>query len=217
MRAIVADGHCATRLGVRHVLSPGDIRIVGETGEGEEVLRLIEELRPDLVVLGLNLESDADGIEVLRRLKALPDPPRVLVYTVYNFTDDVVSCFLAGAEGFVHKSASREDLLDAARRVASGERVRILGKRVGAPRSRVRATPTGECLTDREAEIAVLMLHGFSNIEIAKKLHLGLPTVKSHVKSVLRKSGARNRWELIRVREGRANYKTVSRERTPET
>lgn len=194
------------------MLRLGDIRVVAETGDGEEALRLIEELRPNLVILGLNLESDADGMGVLRSLKGLSQPPRVLVYSVYNFSDDVVSCFLAGAEGFVHKSASREDLLEAAQRVASGERVRVLGRRAESPGLLASTTSEArECLTDRESEVAELVLHGFSNAEIAERLYLSLPTVKSHVKSILRKSGAKNRWELIRVREQRAAYDVADR------
>ena len=198
MRVLLVDGHPAMRLGIQELLSvAGDMRVVGEMGDGEEALRLVNELRPDLIVLGLNLTGDTDGIEVCQTVKASLDPPRVLVHTAHNFTDDVSSCLLAGADSYLHKRSCCEEVLDAVRRTAAGERVWSVGGRVGAPRSGVGAVPKGARLTPKEREVLVLMLCGCSNAEMVERLVLGLPTVRTHVRNVLRKLGAKSRKEIL--------------------
>lgn len=198
MRVVVADGHPVMRLGLKGLLLATEARVVGESGCGEETLGLVEQTRPDLVVLGLNLVEEMDGVEACRRLKALPEPPRVLVHTAYNLDDDVSSCLFAGADGFLHKSAGCEKLLDAMRRVVGGERVWLLGERVGEPRSRLLAEPEGICLTAREREVLVLMLRRHTDADMAEALTVGLETVKTHASRVLRKLGMGNRGELFR-------------------
>jgi CheY-like chemotaxis protein len=99
MEVVIVDGHPTMRLGLKGLLLATDVRVVGETGDGEEALRLVREARPELVLLGLNLTGGTDGIEVCRRIKDLSEPPRVLIHTDHDFTDDVWSCLVAGAEG----------------------------------------------------------------------------------------------------------------------
>jgi DNA-binding NarL/FixJ family response regulator len=179
------------------VLHAAGVRVVGEFGEGEGAFRRVEEVRPDLVVLALNLLGEMDGIETLLRTKALPDPPRVLVNAAYNLADDLTSCFLAGADGFVHKSAGREEFLEAVRSVASGRPVWFAGERAGDPRSLVDTTPVGTPLTPREREVLSLMLRRYSNTEIAELLHVSAQTAKNHASKVLRKLGLHSRRELL--------------------
>jgi NarL family two-component system response regulator LiaR len=186
------------RLGLKGLLLATEMSVVGEAEDGEGAVGLAEALRPDLVVLGLNLAGEPDGIEVCRELKVLPLPPRVLVHTAYNFADDVASCLLAGADGFVHKSVGHGRLLEAMRRVAAGARVWMPGERVGEPRSRIDAAPGGVELTPKEREILAQLVRGHPNAEIARRLYLSLPTVKTHVRSILRKFGARSREDLLR-------------------
>lgn len=197
MKVLVVDGHPAMRLGLKGLLGvTEDMWVVGETGDGCEALEIMEEADPHLVILGLNLVGEPGGLEVCWRLKALPRPPHVLVHTAYNFTADVFSCLLAGADGYFHKSACCEEFLTTIRRTAGGERDRSIGDlrpRSGArfPEGRVRLTP-------KEREILVLILRGLSNAEMTEKLYLSLPTVKTHVRNTLRKLGAKNRKELLR-------------------
>lgn len=198
MRVVIADGHPVMRLGLKGLLLATEARVVGESASDEETLRLVEETEPDLVVLGLNLIEEMDGVETCCRLKDLPAPPRVLVHTAYNLDDDVSSCLFAGADGFLHKSAGCEKLLDAMRRVVRGERVWLLGERVGEPRSRLLAEPEGICLTAREREVLVLMLRRYTDADMAEALTVGLETVKTHTGRVLRKLGLRSRGELFR-------------------
>ena len=197
MRVLVLDGHPAMRLGLKGLLGvAGDIWVIGETGDGEEALSLARELRPDLVILGLNLIGSTDGVAVCRRLKALEPPPRVLVYASYDFSDGISSCLLAGADGYLHKRAGCEELLGAVRRTAAGERVWSVGAREAASRGFV--TQASARLTPKEREILVLMLCHCSNSEMSERLHLSCETVRTHVRSVLRKLGVRNRKDLLR-------------------
>jgi two-component system response regulator DevR len=122
LRIAVVDGHPVTRTGLKTVLGEEeDIQVVGQAESGGEALRLIAEAAPDLVVLGLNLVGDPDGIEVCRQIKTVPDAPYVLIFTAYNFAEDMASSLLAGADSYLHKRNSGEALLDAVRRTVSGE------------------------------------------------------------------------------------------------
>lgn len=198
-RIVVADGHPTMRLGIRCILgAAAGVSVVGECGNGGEVIRIAERERPCLVVLGLNLTGEPDGIEACRKLKSLPRAPRVLVHAAYNLTEDISSCLLAGADGYLHKTYCHERLLAAARGVAAGEPHWYLGDAEAGPRSRLYATPPASRLTPREREIAALVLRDYPNAEIAERHNVSLPTVKTHVRNVLRKLGVKNRRELLR-------------------
>lgn len=199
LKILVVDNHPVMRLGLRALLDvTGDLRVAGECESGDEALNLVEAAAPDLVALGLNLIADIDGIETCRRIKELPEAPYMLVYTAYNLTDDVRSCLLAGADSYLHKSAGLHELHDAVRRTAAGERVWRIGERAGETRSRIYFTPRQAQLTAREREIMALILRDCPNTEMARKLCLSLPTVKTHVRNVLRKLGVKNRREILR-------------------
>ena len=201
MDVVIADGHPTMRLGLKGLLRTTEVRVVGETGDGGEALRLARERHPDLVVLGLNLTGETDGIEVCRRIKTHPHPPRVLVYAAYDFADHVSSCLLAGADCCLNKRVSCEEFLDIMRRMTAGERpVSPDGVAVSNERYVVRAgtevsyaTP----LTSKEREVLILLLRRCSNAEIAERLYLSLPTVKTHLRNILRKLGAKSRRDLL--------------------
>src|SRR5918998_5037343 len=117
LRVVVVDGHPVTREGQRAVLSAeGDMQIVGEAGTGEEALRLVTEAAPDLVVLDFNLAGNPNAIDLCRRIKAMPGAPYILIFTAYNFAEDVPSRSLSGANGYLHKCSGREGLPDTVRR-----------------------------------------------------------------------------------------------------
>lgn len=198
MRVVVADGHPIMRLGIKALLLPTEMHVVGETGDGEEALRLTEELAPDLVILSLNLTGEVDGFEACRRVKSLPKAPYVLVHTTCDFTDAVSSCLLDEADCLLHKSACHTRLLDAARGATSGQRVWLPSESVGEPRACLEASPKAVLLTEKERDILTLMACGCPNKEMAKRLYLGLPTIKTHVRSILRKFGAKSREDLFR-------------------
>ena len=202
MDVVIADGHPTMRLGLKGLLRTTEIRVVGETGDGDEALRLARERRPDLVVLGLNLSGETNGIEACRRIKSLPRPPSVLVYAAYDFADHVSSCLLAGADGCLNKRVSCEEFLAIMRRIAIGVGH---GLPEGTGRSRYGIQDGGRhgtmasaaLLTSKEREVLVLLLRRCSNAEIAECLYLSVPTVKTHLRNILRKLGAKNRRDLL--------------------
>lgn len=197
MNVIMVDGHPVTRTGQICVLNAAGIRVVGEFGKGEEALRFVEEARPDLVVLGLDLSGEMDGIKTLLNMKNVPNPPRILVHAAHNSADDLASCLMAGADGFLHKSCGRKEFLEAARSVASGKPVWFPGEREGKQRSGLHATHEGAPLTPMQREVLALKLRRYSNAEIAEILHISPQTVKNHVNAIFKKLPVKSRKELF--------------------
>lgn len=196
IRVVVVDGHPAMRVGLCAVFLSAGFQVLGEAASGEGGVELAKKERPELAVLGLNPRGEIGGVQAAERLKALPAPPRVLVYTAYNYPEDISACFLAGSDSFLHKSVSREDLVEAARRTAAGEPVWWPGERVGEARGSDGTRP-GEDLTEREKEVLSLLLRRYTNAEIAAALYIEVQTVKNHVSRVLRKCGVGSRGELL--------------------
>lgn len=198
-RVLLADGHSAVRFGLNQLIgATEDIVVVGESDHGDEALCLVDELKPDLVVLGLNLRVGKTGIEACREMKSLAHPPRVMVYVAYDFAENIAFCLLREADSYVHKGIDCLDLLDALRCTVAGERVwRLSCDSIDA------AFPLNNAsgnirLTAKEREVLVLMLCGCSNAEISRELYVAIPTVRTHVKSILRKLGAGCRRDLLR-------------------
>ncbi|MDQ3864814.1 MAG: response regulator transcription factor [Actinomycetota bacterium] len=173
-----------------------DTRVVGECGRGDEAARLVEETHPELVILSLDTAGEREGLEACRRLKALPEAPYVLVQTIFNYTKDLLSCLLAGADSCLHKHASCEELLDSARRTASGERILRLGESFGGS-PHLSAAAGADRLTRREREVVALVVERHKTAEIAGKLHISPQTVKNHLRSAYRKLGIQGREALF--------------------
>ena len=132
-RVFLVDGHPASRLGLKNLLDANDMRVVGEARDGEEILLLVEEMRPALVIFNLNLSGETESIEFCRRIKSLPEAPHILLYTAYEFAGDVSSCLLADNESYVHKRTTCEELLNAVRCTAVSEQVWLPGVQVVPP------------------------------------------------------------------------------------
>jgi DNA-binding NarL/FixJ family response regulator len=184
----VVDDHPMTREGQRAVLSAeGDMQIVGEADTGEEALRLVRAAAPDLVVLDLNLAGKPNGIELCRRIKALPDAPYILLFTDYDLAEDAASRSSAETNGYLHKRSGSEELLDTIRRVAAGEKIWKARERVGEWGSVSHVALEDAHLTPRELEVLAMKLRRRTNAEIADALHISLNTVKHHVTSIYKK------------------------------
>lgn len=180
------DGHPVTREGQRAVLSAEKgIRIVGQADTGEEALRLVAETMPDLVILDLDVRGEPSGIDLCRKIKALPAAPYVLIFTAYTFAEAVAARYAAETNGFLHKRSSSEELLDAVRRVGAGERVWEEHK--GRPGPVLHGARESARLTPRELEVLEMKRHRRTNAEIADALHISLNTVKHHVTSIYKK------------------------------
>ena len=193
----MVDGHPATRRGLREILNEAlDTRVVGECGRGDEATRLVEETHPELVILSLDTARETEGLETCRRLKALPEAPYVLVQTAFNYTKDLLSCLLAGADSCLHRHAGCEELLDAVRRTASGERILRLGESfTGEPHPS--AAARADRLTPREREVVALVVERYTTAEMASTLHISPQTVKNHLRSAYRKLGIQGREALF--------------------
>lgn len=197
-RFVLVEDHPIVRLGLKTVLDAQDDMIVaGEAATAAEAVQLTRSLRPDLVIMALRLEGELRGIEICREIKSLPQAPRVLVYTSFNSHEDVSSSFLSGADSFVYKRAEPARLLTSVRETLQGNRAWLTGAETGEQSSRLRRQLADSGLTPREREVLGFMLQHYTNSSIAHELYIELPTVKTHVSSILRKLGLSSRRELF--------------------
>ncbi|WP_431909357.1 response regulator [Nonomuraea jabiensis] len=202
VRVMVVDDHPMWRDGVARDLAEAGYEVVATVGEGRQAVRAAGAARPDVVVLDLRL-PDMSGAEVAARLAAVEPPPRVLVLSASAEQDDVLEAVKAGASGYLVKSASREEFLDAVRRTADGDAVftpGLAGLVLGEYR-RLATQPApaeGPRLTERETEVLRLVAKGLSYRQIAGRLVLSHRTVQNHVQNALRKLQLHSRVELVR-------------------
>jgi DNA-binding NarL/FixJ family response regulator len=200
VRVLLVDDEELVRGGLRVVLEAReDLKVVGEAADGAVVVPLVAALRPDVVVMDIRMPL-VDGIRATRELRrANSDGPRVLVLTTFGDEANVWAALAAGADGFLPKRARPAEIADAVRVLAAGESllfpaaVRELAVRHAGARD---AGPVAD-LTPRERDVLLLVARGRSNAEIAAELFLGLQTVKTHVSSLLRKLGARDRTQAV--------------------
>ncbi|GAA1559058.1 response regulator transcription factor [Kribbella hippodromi] len=184
----LVDDHPVVRAGVRALLEgQEDLSVVGEAPDANSAEQLVAAFHPDVVLMDLNLGAGAGGAEATARLRALPDPPYVLVLTTYDTEADIMSAIDAGASGYLLKDAPPEDLFRAIRGTARGETV--LAPAVAARLMR----RSGPSLTEREVEILTLLASGKSNRDLAKLLFVSEATVKSHLAHIYSKLEVDNR------------------------
>jgi DNA-binding NarL/FixJ family response regulator len=176
------------RAGMRALVDgQDDLTVVGEASDAHSAEQLVAAVRPDVVLMDLNLGRGPGGAEVTARLRALPEPPQVLVLTTYDTEADILSAIDAGASGYLLKDAPPDDLFRAIRGTARGEVVL-------APAVAARLVKrTGPLLTDREVEILGLLATGQSNRELAKRLFVSEATIKSHLSHIYTKLGVDTR------------------------
>ena len=198
IRVLLADDEPLVRHGLRTILAsdPG-IKVVGEAADGAAAVARTRQLVPDVVCMDVRMPA-VDGIRATELVLALPHPPKVLVVTTFSSDAYLLDALRAGASGFVLKRASAPELIAAVRTVAAGDgllfpsAVRDLVLRYGAHRSYA-----GEPLTAREQDVLALLARGHANADIAAQLLLGTETVRTHVASLLRKLGARDRTHAV--------------------
>jgi DNA-binding NarL/FixJ family response regulator len=199
IRIFLVDDHEVVREGLRRMLGrSADFEIVGTAANGEDALRSIPEVDPDVVLLDLNL-PDMQGLDVLKALHTEgAEGPKVLVLTVHDDEDLVLGAARLGARGYVLKHASREELAGAIRKVAGGGHYfgdEVIGALLHADAQRSEEAT----LTPRELDVLRLLTAGMANKEIGARLYLSADTVKTHLGNVYRKLGVEGRAHAVAV------------------
>jgi DNA-binding NarL/FixJ family response regulator len=205
LRVLLVDDDALVRAGLRTILSSApDLAVVGEAADGAGAVAECIAHRPDVVLMDVRMPA-VDGITGTERVRALPEPPAVIVLTTFHLDDYVFGALRAGASGFLLKDTAPTEIVAAVRLVAAGEAMlspavtRTLIDRFGpspASRRRGEAEARLAVLTDREREVALLVAGGGANAEIARRLHLSEATVKAHVSRLLTKLDVGNRVQL---------------------
>ncbi len=203
IRVLVADDQVMVRTGFRLVLDAApDIEVIAEAPDGETAVRLARRLRPDVTLMDIRM-PEVDGLRATELLAgpAVADPLKVVVVTTYDADENVYAALLGGACGFLLKDAGPRALVDAVRAAANGEAMvspsvtmRLLARFTGQARRLAQGAP--DLLTDRESDVVLAVARGRTNAEIADDLRVSLSTVKTHLASVQRKLGLRNRTEI---------------------
>ncbi len=203
IRVMVVDDHPMWRDAVERDLISAGFDVVAVASDGQQALVRFAATRPQVVVLDLQIPAP-DGVEVTRTVLSQDPAARVLILSASGEQDDVLEAVKAGATGYLVKSASKAELLDAVTRVARGDSVftpglagLVLGefRRMADPRTREPEHPE---LTERETEILKMVAKGLSYKQIAERLVLSHRTVQNHVQNTLRKLQMHNRVELTR-------------------
>ncbi|GGS86941.1 response regulator [Nonomuraea spiralis] len=204
VRVMVVDDHPMWRDGVARDLSEAGYEVVAVVGEGRQAIRAAAAVRPQVVVLDLHL-PDMSGAEVAAGLAGAEPAPKVLVLSASAEQDDVLEAVKAGACGYLVKSASREEFLDAVRRTADGDAVftpglagLVLGEYRRLAARPAAAADDGPRLTERETEVLRLVAKGLTYRQVADRLVLSHRTVQNHVQNTLSKLQLHNRVELVR-------------------
>ncbi len=197
-RVVVADDHDIVRAGLRGLLAgERDLLVVGEARTGRQALELCLSLQPDLVMLDIRM-PDMDGLAATEAIKRAQPATRVVIITMHESADYLFRALRAGADGYLLKGASHNEVVTVVRRALRGEAIldarlaaQLLQQLVVEPGGR--ADPLAVPLTPREHEVLQLLAQGLTNRQIGGALTLGAGTVKTHVEHILAKLGVEDR------------------------
>ncbi len=206
IRIVIADDHALLRQGLKMVLErEADLQVIGEAADGDEAIRLAKALRPDVLLLDINMPK-MNGIEVAKRLSQAKQPTKIIALTIHEDESYVVELIQAGAAGYVLKGIEPSVLVRAIRAVVAGELFIQPGvaetlsqelRRPGAKPEAVLGREGKRRLTSRELEVLDLVSQGMSNLEIAERLFLSEKTVKNHLTNTFRKIGVTDRTQAV--------------------
>jgi DNA-binding NarL/FixJ family response regulator len=200
IRILIADDHPVVLDGLLAILeTQPDFDVVAQANGGEELIHKFNAHRPDLVLLDLEM-PDVDGVEALRRLKAIAPDVRAIAFTAFDTDERIVEAVKAGVQGYLLKGSPRDQLFSAIRIVHRGGSLLqpIVASRIMRQFQDQPSAQTNP-LTEREQEVLVLLAQGLPNKEIADALHVTERTAKFHVSAILGKLGAGNRTEAVTI------------------
>lgn len=206
IRLLVADDHEVVRCGLKSLVSGTDIEVAGEARTGEETVRMVSSVNPDVVLLDIRM-PEGDGLTTLGRIKLERPELPILILSTYDNPTYVARAVALGANGYVLKGDPRDRLVDAIHTAANGESAwtRDELRRVTGALATPRLNADVEVpLTQRESEVLRQLALGLTNKEIAQALHISYETVKEHVQHILRKVGVSDRTQAAvwAVRKG---------------
>lgn len=201
VRVLLADDHPLFRDGIMSLLSARDYAVVGQAGNGAEAVRLVEDLRPDLVLMDIRMPG-VNGLDATRLIQAAHPEIKIVILTISEEDDDLFEAIKCGAVGYIQKSLDSDQFFDLLDTVLRGEvgMTPILASKIlrdYAHRQSPSPQPTVEELTPRENEVLELVAQGATNGEIAAQLTISENTVKFHMKNILQKLHASNRAEVV--------------------
>lgn len=207
VRVLIADDHEVVRTGIKSILSTDpEIDVVGEATTGEQAVAMAVELNPDVVLLDIRMPGN-DGLNALGRIKLDRPQMPIVVLSTYDNPTYVARAVALGANGYLMKTATQTEVVDAVKRVSSGENIwtREELRRVTGALATPRLSDDIEVpLTKRESDVLRQLAHGLTNKEIAQALGISYETVKEHVQHILRKVGVADRTQAAvwAVRKG---------------
>jgi DNA-binding NarL/FixJ family response regulator len=199
IRILIADDHPVVRDGLSAVLSTQpDFEVIGEAGSGNDAVRKAADLRPDVVLLDLEM-PEIDGVEALTLMREGQSEVKVIVFTAFDTDERILGAIKAGASGYLLKGTPREQVFEAVRVVHAGGSLLqpVVASKLMRQLSQDRDKPAS--VTPRELDVLRLMAQGLQNKEIADHLSITERTVKFHVGAILNKLGAGNRTEAVSI------------------
>ncbi len=210
VRVLIVDDHDLFRSGLRNLLEDEGVHVVGEAAAGQEALRIVREVAPDVVVMDLNMPG-MGGVEATRHISTIAPLTRVLMLTISDQDNDVIDAIMAGACGYLLKDASIQELIAGIRAASLGESLispviaaKVLQRiRASSTQPEIESAIRAE-LSEREIEVLKLIANGKDNAMIASELHISPKTVKNHISNILMKLQIDNRIQaaVYAVRSG---------------
>ena len=200
IRLMLADDHRMLREGLRRSMIDQGFDVVGEARDGEEAIRLAEELRPEVILMDVTM-PEVDGVEATRQIRASQPDIKIVMLTMHADQDVLTSAIRAGASGYLVKDCSTEEIASAVRMAVSGETAispQLAASMLDEVRRLDRPSNDEErIVTRREEEVLQLIADGCSTPEVAEKLYISQKTVKNHLASIYQKLDARDRTQAV--------------------
>ena len=203
-KVFLVDDHQIVRDGIRSLIEDAkDIFIIGEAGDGDEMLSMLDTAQPDIILLDISLPG-RNGIELIPEIKEQYPQIKILILSMYNADDYIFNAVRAGANGYLPKNSSKDELLDAVRQICEGndyfgeEVHKIIVNSYISMAKDDKSPEKKQQLSVRELEILKLFAEGYSNKQIADKLFISVRTVESHKNHIMQKFGFKSTVEMVK-------------------